>query len=158
MKNLITVLFLTLGLASTAQSDYIYEATYLDTFKMGSESKVLLVQEMHQHIISKDYEKVAEFLHDDITFNLDDGSSMQGKETILSFLKEVYSKMDILDYQVGVNLSVVGDNGDQWVLLWDNATVVTETGEKSAFAWMEAFMFEGDKIIFMNQRSKPVKQ
>ena len=94
----------------------------------------------------------------DITFNLDDGSSMQGKETILSFLKEVYSKMDILDYQVGVNLSVVGDNGDQWVLLWDNATVVTETGEKSAFAWMEAFMFEGDKIIFMNQFSKPVKQ
>ena len=67
MKNLITVLFLTLGLASTAQSDYIYEASYLDTFKMGSESKVLLVQEMHQHIISKDYEKVAEFLHDDIT-------------------------------------------------------------------------------------------
>ena len=73
--------------------------------KMGSESKVLLVQEMHQHIISKDYEEVAEFLHDDITFYLDDGSSMQGKETILSFLKEVYSKMDILDYQVGVNLS-----------------------------------------------------
>ena len=35
MKNLITVLFLTLGFASTAQSDYIYEATYLDTFKMG---------------------------------------------------------------------------------------------------------------------------
>ena len=57
-----------------------------------------------------------------------------------------------------MKLFVVGDNGDQWVLLWDNATVVTETGEKSAFAWMEAFMFEGDKIIFMNQFSKPVKQ
>lgn len=35
--------------------NYIYEATYLDDFKMGNPDLVLKVQEMHKHIISKNY-------------------------------------------------------------------------------------------------------
>jgi hypothetical protein len=134
---------------------FIYEATYLDSFKIGDDSKVLLVQEMHQDIISKDYEKVAEYLHDEVVFNLEDGSALEGKETVLKFMKESYSSVEIKDYQVAVNFSVIGDNGDEWVLLWDNGIIETEDGQKSSFSWMEAFMFEGNKILTMNQFSKP---
>jgi len=36
--------------------NYIYEATYLDNFKMGDSDLVLKVQQMHESIIKKDYE------------------------------------------------------------------------------------------------------
>jgi hypothetical protein len=54
-----------------------------------------------------------------------------------------------------VNLAVTGDNGDEWVLLWDNGSVVTEDGASSSFNWMESFQFENGKIVMMNQFSKP---
>jgi len=31
-----------------------------------------------------------------------------------------YSSIEIEDYQVAVNLAVTEENGDEWVLLWDN--------------------------------------
>ena len=68
-----------------------------------------------------------------------------------------YSSIEIENYQVAVNLAVTGMNGDQWVLLWDNANVVSNDGSTSSFNWMETFQFENDKIIFMNQFSKPRK-
>ena len=68
---------------------------------------------------------------------------------------EGYSSIEIEDYQVGVNLAVTGDNGDQWVLLWDTANIVSKDGTSKGFNWMEAFRFENVKIITMNQFSKP---
>ena len=41
--------------AESKKVDYIFEATYLDDFKIGNPELVLKVQEMHQYIISKDY-------------------------------------------------------------------------------------------------------
>ena len=38
-----------------ADTNYIYEATYLDTFKMCNSDLVLKVQQMHESIIKKDY-------------------------------------------------------------------------------------------------------
>jgi hypothetical protein len=134
---------------------YLYEATYLDSFEIGDEEKVLLVQEMHEHIISKDYDKVADYLSDDAIFKLEDGSSIEGKEAVIKFISDAYSVVDIKDYQVAVNFAVKGDNGDEWVLLWDNGKVVTAEGEASNYNWMESFQFDGDKIIQMNQFSKP---
>ncbi|MBC8455169.1 MAG: sodium-translocating pyrophosphatase [Flavobacteriales bacterium] len=138
-----------------ASVDYIYEATYLDTFEIGDEEKVLMVQEMHEHIINKDYEKVGNYLADNVVFNLEDGSSIEGKEAAIKFMLDSYADVDIKDYKVAVNFSVVGDNADEWVLLWDNGTIVSKNGEGSSFSWMEAFQFEGDKIIVLNQYSKP---
>lgn len=137
------------------QVNYIYEATYLDDFKMGNPSLVLKVQEMHQSIISKDYEKAGSYLSDDVVFALEDGSRLDGKEACMKFMTEAYSSISIEDYFVAVNLAVTGSNGDEWVLLWDNAKIVSEDGTANRFNWMETFQFENGKIIYMNQFSKP---
>ena len=137
--------------------DYIYEATYLDEFTIGTPELVLTVQQMHQDIINKDYEKAGNYLADEVVFALEDGTRIAGKEACLNFMIEGYSSVEIQDYKVAVNFAVVGDNGDQWVLLWDNANVVTPDGNSAGFNWMESFQFEKGKIIFMNQFSKPRK-
>ena len=133
---------------------YIYDATYLDTFEIGDKNKVVIVQSMVRDIIAKDYEKFADYLADDVVFNLADGSSLSGKESVIKHVKESYSQVEIEDYNVAVNLAVTGDNGHEWVLLWDNGKVVSDNGEVSSLDWMESFMFDGDKISFINQFSK----
>ncbi len=137
--------------------DFIYEATYLDDFKMGNPELVLKVQEMHKYIIKKDYETASSYLADNVVFALEDGTRLEGKERCMQFMIEGYSSIEIENYQVAVNLAVTGINGDEWVLLWDNANVVSKDGSSSSFNWMETFQFENDKIIFMNQFSKPRK-
>ena len=141
--------------AEESSSNFIYNATYLDNFEIGSDEKVLIVQEMHKYIIAKDYERVASYFTDDVIFSLEDGSSISGKESAVKFISDNYSSVEIQDYQIAVNLSVIGDNGDEWVLLWDNGKVVSDSGESSSYNWMESFRFEGDKIARMNQFSKP---
>ena len=133
---------------------YIYDATYLDNFEIGDKKKVVIVQSMVRDVIAKDYEKFADYLADDVVFNLADGSSLSGKESVIKHVKESHSQVEIEDYNVAVNLAVTGDNGDEWVLLWDNGKVVSDNGEVSSLNWMESFMFDGDKISFINQFSK----
>ena len=133
---------------------YIYDATYLDNFEIGDKKKVVIVQSMVRDVIAKDYEKFADYLADDVVFNLADGSSLSGKESVIKHVKESYSQVEIKDYNVAVNLAVTGDNGDEWVLLWDNGKVVSDNGDVSSLNWMESFMFDGDKISFINQFSK----
>ena len=133
---------------------YIYDATYLDSFEIGDKNKVVIVQSMVRDVIAKDYEKFADYLADDVVFNLADGSSLSGKESVIKHVKESYSQVEIEDYNVAVNLAVTGDNGDEWVLLWDNGKVVSDNGDVSSLNWMESFMFDGDKISFINQFSK----
>ena len=134
--------------------NYIYDATYLDTFEMGSDERVLIVQSMVRDLIAKDYIKVSEYLSENVVFNLSDGSSIEGKEAAIKHISDTYSAVDIQDYKVAVNLAVTGDNGDEWVLLWDNGKVVTAEGNISSLSWMESFRFDGDKISFINQFSK----
>ena len=50
--------------------NYIYEATYLDDFKMGNPDLVLKVQEMHKHIISKNYKMAGNYLANDVVFTV----------------------------------------------------------------------------------------
>ena len=132
---------------SAEATEFIYQPTYQSSFEMGSDEKVLLIQEMHQHIINKDYDKAVSYLTDDVVFSLDDGSS---------FMKEAYSAVSINDYSVAVNFTVVGENDVEWVLLWDNGTIETADGAKSSYSWMEAFAFTGDKVSYLNQYAKPI--
>ena len=140
---------------STKNIKYIYEATYLDDFKIGNPELVLKVQEMHQSTINKDYEKVGSYLSDDVVFALEDGTTLEGKEACMKFMIEGYSSIEIEEYQVAVNLAVVDENGDEWVLLWDTANVVSKDGISTRFNWMETFRFKNGKIDYMNQFSKP---
>ena len=110
---------------------------------------------MHQSIISKDYEKVGSYLSDDVVFALEDGTTLEGKEACMKFMIEGYSSIEIEEYQVAVNLAVVDENGDEWVLLWDTANVVSKDGISTRFNWMETFRFKNGKIDYMNQFSKP---
>ena len=73
--------------------NYIYEATYLDTFKMGNSDLVLKVQQMHESIIKKDYESVGSFLADNAEFRLEAGSTIEGKENCMKFMVEGYSSV-----------------------------------------------------------------
>jgi hypothetical protein len=136
-------------------TEWIYEPTYTASFDMGDDSKGLLIQQMHRDIINKDFGKAASYLTDDVVFALEDGSSLNGKENVLNFMKDNYSSISINDYSVAVNLTVIDKNGVQWLLLWDNGTIEAADGGQSRFSWMEAFRFDGDKIDFLNQYSKP---
>ena len=136
--------------------DFIYDATYLDEFTIGDDELVLKVQQMHQDIIKKNYEKVSDYLSDEVVFALADGSRLEGKKQCMDFMISAYSKIEIEDYKVGVNFAVTGENGDEWVLLWDNANIVSYKGRGAAYSWMEAFQFDKGKIVLMNQYSKPV--
>jgi hypothetical protein len=168
MKKLLTLLTVTLFLSCAQPQkkesqemvkklDYIYKATYLDDFKIGNPNLVLKIQKMHKYLINKDYEMAGNFLAENVVFALGDGSRLEGKEACMKFIIEGYSPIEIEDYQVAVNLAVTGNNGDEWVLLWDNANIVSKDGKSSGFNWVETFQFENEKIIFMNQFSKPRK-
>ena len=134
--------------------NYIYDATYLDTFEMGDENRVIIVQSLVRDLIAKDYTKVADYLSEDVVFNLSDGSLIEGKESAIKHITETYSEVAIEDYSVAVNLAVTGDNGDEWVLLWDEGNIVKSNGESTTKNWMESFRFDGDKINFINMFSK----
>jgi hypothetical protein len=134
--------------------NYIYDATYLDTFEMGDEDRVIIVQSLVRDLIAKDYTKVADYLSEDVVFNLSDGSLIEGKESAIKHITDTYSEVDIEDYSVAVNLAVTGDNGDEWVLLWDEGNIVESNGESTIKSWMESFRFDGDKINFINIYSK----
>ena len=83
-----------------------------------------------------------------------DGSLIEGKESAMKHISDTYSEVDIEDYSVAVNLAVTGDNGDEWVLLWDEGNIVESNGKSIIKSWMESFRFEGDKINFINMYSK----
>ena len=142
---------------ATKNVKYIYEATYLDDFKMGNPELVLKVQEMHQFIINKDYENAGSYLSDNVVFALEDGSRLEGKDECIKYM-ESYSSVEVEDYQIAVNLALLDENGDEWVLLWDTANIVSQDGKSAGVNWMETFRFRNGKIDYMNQFSKPRTQ
>ena len=77
------------------------------------------------------------------------------KKLFIKFILESYSSIEIEDYQVTIDLAVTEGNGDELVLFWDNGKIVTPDGKESNYSWVETFRFEGDKIAYMNQFSKP---
>ena len=139
---------------STKNVEYIYEATYLDDFKIGNTELVVTVQEMIQSIINKDYEKAGSYLSDNVVFALEDGSRLEGKDVCVKYM-ESYSSVEVEDYQIAVNLALLDENGDEWVLLWDTANIVSQDGTSAGVNWMETFRFRNGKIDYMNQFSKP---
>ena len=137
------------------KTDYIYEATYLDQFKMGNPENVLLVQKMHELILSKQFDEVYGLFSDSVVFRNGDGSTTEGLAAVKEVMETVYSKLTFENYRVAVNLAVVGDNGDEWVLLWDRVDVISPEGKKTSEQYMEAFFIVDGKIALINQFAKP---
>ena len=166
MKNLLFILILitfscnqdqkTKTKEHTEKIEYIYEASYLDNVNIGNNELVLKIQQMHQYLIDKDFQMASNIFSDDIIFILEDGYILEGKATVMKHMTDNFSLIKIQDYEVDINFSVTGDNGDEWVLLWDNAKIVLPDGNSAKYDWMEAFQFVNGKITKINQFSRPI--
>jgi ketosteroid isomerase-like protein len=140
-----------------ASIEHLYKPSYADNFKIGDAKNALLVEQMHQAVLAKKFDEAASFLADTAVFYLGDGTTIKGKPAILDLMQKQYSQVNIKNYEVQVNLPVVTETGEEWVLLWDNADVETPDGKSIKSNWMEAFHFKGGKIVGMNQFEKTEK-
>ena len=122
---------------------------------MGNPENVLLVQKMHELILAKQFDEVYGLFSDSVVFRNADGSTTEGIAAVKEVMETDYSKVTFENYRVGVNLVVTGNNGDEWVLLWDQVDVISLEGKKTSELYMEAFMIVEGKIVLMNQFAKP---
>jgi hypothetical protein len=138
----------------TVTTEHLYKPSYADNFKIGDAKNALLVEKMHEAMIAKKFDEAASYLADSVVFYLGDGTTLKGKPAILDLMKKQYSQINIKNYDVQVNLPVVSGNGEEWVLLWDNADIETPDGKTSKGFWMEGFQFKDGKVVGMNQFEK----
>jgi hypothetical protein len=137
-----------------AAVEHLYKPSYADNFKIGDSKNALLVEQMHKAMIAKNFDEAASFLSDSVVFYLGDGTTLTGKPAVLDLMKKQYSQINIKNYDVQVNLPVVSESGEEWVLLWDNADIETPDGKSVKGYWMEGFHFKNGKVIGMNQFEK----
>jgi limonene-1,2-epoxide hydrolase len=134
----------------STEVDKIFKPTYTDNFKIGDPENILLIEKMHQGMISKDFEAVVELVADDAIFYMEDGATIEGKSALLEFMGENFSQITLQNYSVGVSISVIGENGEEWVLMWDQADIKMPDGSIQKVDWMDAFQIENGKIVAMN--------
>ena len=128
----------------------LFKPTYTDNFRIGDPENILLIEKMHQRMISKDFEAVGELVADDAIFYMEDGATIEGKSALLEFMGENFSQITLQNYSVGVSISVIGENGEEWVLMWDQADIKMPDGSIQKVDWMDAFQIENGKIVAMN--------
>ena len=143
---------------STSAVEHIYKPTYIDNIKIGDQKNVLLAEELHQAIFAKDFKKVEEVLSDTAVFNNEDGSILKGKPAIMDFMKKNFSAINIKNFKIIGIIPTVGENGHQWVNIWDQADVELPDGTTQKLLWMDAFRFENGKVVYFNGFVKPRKE
>ena len=143
--------------ATSEKVEHLYKPTYTDNFKMGDQKNVLMAEQFHKSIFEKDFKAVAEMMSDTATYNVEDGSVLKGKAAIMEFVEKSLGAVTITNYQITAIFPVVGENGHQWVDIWDEADVVMPDGKTQKVQWMDAFRFEGGKLVHFVGFSKAVK-
>jgi hypothetical protein len=134
--------------ASTA-IEHIYKPTYTDNFKIGGEGNVLLAEKFHQAMFAKDFKQLGEYISDTAIFWMEDGITIKGKDSLMQFVEANFSKINITNYKQVVSIPTIGENGHEWVLIWDEADV--EVGGKTTkVQWQDGFRFSNGKIVAMN--------
>ena len=141
----------------TTSVEHLYKPTYTDNFKIGDQKNVLLVEQFHKLLFEKNFKQAGEMISDTALFNNEDGSTLKGKAAILDFIEKNFSVITFKDYSIAAILPVVGENGHQWVDVWDEAELVTPDGKSQKVQWQDAFRFEGDKIVHFIGFGKAVK-
>ena len=137
--------------------EHIYKPTYSGVTKIGDQKSVLLVEEFHQALFAKDFNKVGSFLVDTAQFYGDDGTIIKGKPALVDYMQKTFSPLTFKNFSVAVSMSVISENNQNWVLVWDNADVVLPDGKTQKFDWMDAFRVENGKIIAFNGFAKSPK-
>jgi predicted SnoaL-like aldol condensation-catalyzing enzyme len=136
--------------ATTEKVEHLYKPTYTDNFKMGDQKNVLLAEQLHQAMFAKDFKTVGDFFVDTVVFNMEDGSTLKGKTAVLDFVEKNFSQINIKNFKIVAIFPTTGDNGHQWVHIWDEADVETPDGKTTKFQWMDAFRFDNGKIVYFN--------
>ena len=83
-----------------AAIEHIYKPTYTDNFKIGDQNNVLIAEQMHQAMFAKDFKKIGEFLSDTVLFNMEDGSTIKGKEAGLAYMEKAFAGMNVKNYSM----------------------------------------------------------
>lgn len=137
-----------------AAIEHIYKPTYTDNFKIGDQKNVLIVEELHQAMFAKDFKKIGEYLSDTVVFDLEDGSTVKGKEASLAYMEKAFAELNIKNYSLTGAVPIVGENGHQWVIMFDKADIETPDGKTQKVSWVDAFRFEAGKVVHMNGYAK----
>ncbi len=135
--------------------EHIYKPTYSDNWKIGDQKNVLLAEQIHKDLFAKDFAKVEAVLSDTAVFNNEDGSVLKGKVAVIDFMKKNFSAIKINNYKIIAIFPTVGENGHQWVDIWDQADVELPDGTVQKLVWMDAFRFENGKVVGFTGFVKP---
>ena len=133
----------------SATVEHIFKPTYTDNFKIGGEGNVLIAEKFHQAIFEKDFKTLASFIADTAKFWMEDGTTINGKDSMMKFVEANFSKINVKNYKQAVSIPVVGENGHEWVLIWDEADVEAD-GKTTKVQWQDGFRFSNGKIVVMN--------
>jgi ketosteroid isomerase-like protein len=138
--------------------EHIYKPTYTDNFKIGGQENVMIAEEFHKAGFDKDFEKLGSYISDTAVFYGEDGTTLKGKAAIVDYMKNSLSEITIKNYSIGAIIPVVGENGHQWVDIWDQAEIVTKDGKSIKYQWADAFRFENGKIVMFLGYGKAIKE
>ena len=94
----------------SATVEHIFKPTYTDNFKIGGEGNVLIAEKFHQAIFAKDFKTVASFIADTAKFWMADGTTINGKDSMMKFVEANFSKINVKNYKQAVSIPVVGEN------------------------------------------------
>lgn len=132
---------------ASAPTEHIYKPTYTDNFKIGDQKNVMLVEKFHKILFDKDFKQAGELISDTALFDNEDGTTIKGKAGILEYMEKSFSGVTFKNYQIAAIIPVVGENGHQWVDVWDEAELVTPDGKSQNYRWVDAFQIEGGKVV-----------
>lgn len=141
-----------------APIEHIFKPTYTDNFKIGDQKNVLLAEQLHQAVFAKDFNKIEESLADSVLFNMEDGSTIKGKAAAMDFMKKAFPQMTIKNYSLTGAVPLVGENGHQWVIMFDRADVETPDGKTQKVEWLDSYRFENGKVVHINGFVKSPKE
>lgn len=141
----------------TTQIEHIYKPAYTDNFKVGDPKNVLLAEQFHKLLFDKNFKEAGDLIADTVLFNNEDGSTLKGKAAVLDYMQKNFEGVTFKNYQIAAILPVVGENGHQWVDIWDEAEIVTPEGKSQKMQWVDAFRFENGKIVHFIGFGKTVK-
>jgi ketosteroid isomerase-like protein len=141
----------------TAAIEHIYKPSYTDNFKIGNQKNVLLAEQFHKAMFAKDFKAIGDMIADTAVFYMEDGATIKGKATMMEYINKNFKDITFNNYNIGVILPVVGENGHQWVLIWDNADITTADGKTQKVQWMDAFRYDNGKVVGMNGFAKVPK-
>jgi ketosteroid isomerase-like protein len=108
-------------------------------------------------LFEKDFKQAGDLLSDTASFYNEDGTNIKGKAAIVDYMQKNFSNISFKNYQIAAIIPVVGENGHQWVDIWDEAEIITSDGKSQKYQWADAYRFENGKIVQFIGYGKPAK-